>query len=49
MLRVHTVTKGLQNAVAREVAELRPFSFPCPIRANYFMVASLRMRSLPYL
>ena len=27
MLRVHTVTKGLQNAVAREVAELRPFPF----------------------
>ena len=48
MLRVHTVTKGLQNAVAREVAELRLFPF-CPNRANYFMVASFRIRSAPYL
>lgn len=36
MLRVHTVTKGLQNAVAREVAELRPFPF-CPNRAQIIL------------
>ena len=36
MLRVHTVTKGLQNAVAREVAELRPFPFRARIGHKSF-------------